>query len=182
MAVAWFGTFNSQVKAAGSREKDKNKRGPTYSKIKQDPRGQTSPDEDTDQIIEEFTRNDAVSASAAAAKGVQQTVDAAADHKKNTMSPIREEQLRDGTLEQAINPEHRELIRQIDIRHQAEAQAVHEESSDSDDDECDPPHGIVDSDSEDEDFPVIAMAIAKQKSQRKWRRHCSAKIQAICTP
>ena len=37
---------------------------------------------------------------------------------------------------------------------------------------CDPPHGIVDSDSDDEDFPDIAIAIAKQKSQRKWRQHC----------
>jgi hypothetical protein len=41
--------------------------------------------------------------------------------------------------------------------------------SDCNDDECDPPHGIVDSDSDDEDLPDIAIAIAKQKSQRKWR-------------
>ena len=92
LGLAADGTFNSQVKAAGSREKEKNKRGTTYFKRKQDPRGQTSPVEDIDQIIKEFTRNDAVSTATAAAKGVQQTVDAAVEHKKNKMSPVREEQ------------------------------------------------------------------------------------------
>ena len=82
LGLAADGTFNSQVKAAGSREKENNKRGTTYSKIKQDPKGQTRPVEDIDQVIEEFTRNDAVSAAAAAAKGVQQTMDAAVEHKR----------------------------------------------------------------------------------------------------
>ena len=107
-------------------------------------------------------------------------MDAAVEHKKKKMSPVSEEQLRDGTL-QAINPAHRELIRQIGIRRQAEAEAICEESSDSDDNECDPPHGIVDSDSEDEDFPDIAMAIAKQKSQRRWRQHCRQHLTTVDT-
>ena len=34
------------------------------------------------------------------------------------------------------------------------------------DDECGPPHGIVDGDS-DGDVPDVALAIAKQKNQRK---------------
>ena len=42
------GTFNSQAKATGSQEREKNKRGSTYSKRKEDPRGRTSPDEDLD--------------------------------------------------------------------------------------------------------------------------------------
>ena len=106
------------------REREKNKRGSTYSKRKQDPRGRTSPDEDLDQDIKEFAKIDAASAPAAAAKGVQQTVDAAAEDEKNEMSPIHEEQLRDGVLEQAINPEQRELLRLLGTLDQAEARIM----------------------------------------------------------
>ena len=56
------------------------------------------------------------------------------------------------------------------------------ETCDCDDDECEPPHGIVDSDSEDADFPDVAVAIARQKSQRKWRMHCKRQQPADTQP
>ena len=51
-------------------------------------------------------------------------MDAAAEDEKNKKSPIHEEQLRDGVLEQAINPEQRELLRLLGTLDQAEARIM----------------------------------------------------------
>ena len=139
--------FNSPAKVAGSREQKENRRATKDPKghkrglNKNSPTiGQTRFDEDIDQVIKEFIAKDAVTTATTAAKGVRQTKDAVVVQ-KNKMSPVREEQLHDGTL-QAVNPAHRELIRQIDIRHRAKADAGYEdeEPAKSDDNEYELPH------------------------------------------
>jgi hypothetical protein len=90
-----------------------------------------SPEEDIDQVIQEFAEIDAAKSAAstreaavAASKGVRPTVDAAADDKKHEMSPIPEEQLRSDVLDRAINPEQRELLRLIGALDQAEERVM----------------------------------------------------------